>query len=123
MYELVKAIVMSLALGVISIALVTTLWSYPLILAIALIIVSGWALSLHKQKSELILYIIVGIGGAIAETIPIYVGAWTYGQSQVVGIPIWLPPLWGLAGLVSKWFFEDITLYYKNNRQKNKQAN
>lgn len=39
------------------------------------------------------------IFGPIAEAIAIAFGSWTYSNSQIVGVPIWLSPLWGIAAL------------------------
>ncbi|HLC55586.1 MAG TPA: hypothetical protein VJJ75_03565 [Candidatus Nanoarchaeia archaeon] len=113
LFELVKAIAISLGIAVICLALVATLWQQPLALAISLLIVSWWVLSWHKQKEELLLYIIIGIGGPLGEIIAIHFGAWSYSLPQVIGIPIWLPPLWALAGVLTKWSWDEVVLHYK----------
>jgi len=37
--------------------------------------------------------------GPIAEAIAIAFKAWTYNDHQIIGVPIWLAPLWGVACL------------------------
>jgi hypothetical protein len=43
--------------------------------------------------------ILCSIFGPIAEIIAINLGAWKYSNDQLLGISIWLAPLWGVASL------------------------
>jgi hypothetical protein len=44
-------------------------------------------------------YLFVAIMGPLAEIVCIDVGAWRYAGETFLGVPVWLPPLWGIAGL------------------------
>jgi ABC-type proline/glycine betaine transport system permease subunit len=68
--------------------------SVALLLVLALLM-----LAIEWNRKNIILYIIVMISGPLAEVIAIYFGVWTYKDSFFAGIPIWLPFVWGNAGL------------------------
>lgn len=56
-------------------------------------------LSIEWNYKYIIFFILVVISGPIAEAIAIYFGAWTYTTPLLIGIPAWLPFVWGNAGL------------------------
>lgn len=66
-----------------------------LAISIALNIVTRWRL--------INMYIITAILGCLAEIVCIKSGAWYYGNPQFLGIPYWLPLVWGNASVL---FFE-----------------
>jgi hypothetical protein len=45
------------------------------------------------------LFFVAGVFGAFAEVVAVLFGAWTYAVPSPIGIPYWLPLLWGLAAL------------------------
>lgn len=53
------------------------------------------AVMLWHTKKDVYFFIIGGIIGPISEIICIYFGAWSYANPSFLGIPIWLPFLWG----------------------------
>ncbi len=66
---------------------------------ILLIIFSAIALIKWKSKITLIVYLICGIIGPLAESIAIQFGIWSYSNSSIFDVPLWLFPLWGAAGV------------------------
>ncbi|HTE22641.1 MAG TPA: hypothetical protein VK674_06395 [Candidatus Limnocylindria bacterium] len=81
---------------------VVVFWREPLItllllmsLGLVLNAVTGWRL--------IKVYLITALLGCAAEVICIQAGAWQYGSPQFLGIPIWLPFVWGNASVL---FFE-----------------
>lgn len=69
------------------------------LLTLTLLILSSIILLYKAKKEEYILFILCAISGAIAEIIAITGGAWTYNNNSFLGIPYWLPILWGIAGI------------------------
>ena len=62
-----------------------------------LIGIGGW----HKKHD--IYFLLTGaIIGPIGEIICIYFGVWRYTNPTFLGIPIWLPLVWGLATILIK---------------------
>ena len=84
----------------ISIALISFLYTNNIlltsILSVMLLLgIKGW------YKSHDIYFLLSGaIIGPIGEIICIYFGTWTYANPTVLGIPIWLPIIWGLATMM-----------------------
>ncbi len=37
--------------------------------------------------------------GPLAEIIAVHFGVWSYSHATIIGIPLWLPLLWGLASV------------------------
>ena len=65
----------------------------------ALTVLSIIFISLNFSKSRLLAYLLVFFMGPLAETIAVYFGAWTYTHPDILGIPYWLPFVWGNAAL------------------------
>jgi hypothetical protein len=60
-------------------------------------------------KIELPFFIISGILGTVAESFVINKGAWSYAIIGWINFPLWLPFLWGLAGIVGVSLFQGLT--------------
>ena len=76
------------------------LWSRPHILLLAICLFSALVILQGKhRKKELHIFIAVGLTGPIAEMIAIWGGAWSYTIPLFLGVPLWLFPLWGVAGI------------------------
>lgn len=56
-------------------------------------------LAIEWNKKNLFLYVAIFISGPVAESIAIYFGAWSYDNPALLGFPLWLPFVWGNAGL------------------------
>ena len=92
-----------------AISLVTFFWKGALFLSILLI---GLAFIKHKIlpiKKEFLWFIISGIIGTIGESLIMTSGPWIYTSTQIINFPLWLPFLWGLAGVIGISFYEAIT--------------
>jgi hypothetical protein len=102
MKRLLKAFLYSCSLSLLSLLVVSFFWKEPLLLTFLMVLVSAIMLIVWRKKEDLYLYTIVGLTGALAEAVAIAFGAWTYTLPTAIGIPIWLPFLWGIAGVVIK---------------------
>lgn len=81
-----------------SIFIVSFWWRTPVFVSIilfALLIELNRTFKWRYIKTSLMCMIF----GPIAEAIAIAFGSWTYSNSQFMGVPIWLSPLWGIAAL------------------------
>jgi uncharacterized membrane protein YoaT (DUF817 family) len=75
------------------------LWRHPVGL-IALVFLVGCAIFLLRPTiSSLVVYAVGFVFGPIAEILGIHAGAWRYSAPDVLGIPVWLPFVWGNAAL------------------------
>lgn len=75
-------------------------WEKNVLLTVILIIIFFIGLYKWRTKEVIILFIIYGIFGAITEATAIYFGVWTYTLPNFIGIPFWLPVLWGDAAVL-----------------------
>ncbi|MEM5844080.1 MAG: hypothetical protein QXX07_01610 [Candidatus Aenigmatarchaeota archaeon] len=58
---------------------------------------------IEKNKKDIYFFIFSGVFGASAEAFAIFFGAWKYSLPEILGlIPLWLPILWGIAGIFLK---------------------
>lgn len=81
-----------------SLVAVACLWKLPYLLAVielcialGILRVSGWG----YWK-----YFVVCAGlGVVSEVYAIHAGAWSYALPQILGVPLWLPFLWGNAAI------------------------
>ncbi len=101
--------VISLSLSFSSILIVSLFWGEPLLTFILLGALSLAFLYFKSSKQQAVLYLICALLGPTCEAIAIHFGAWQYTNPQFLGIPIWLPFLWGLAGLTIIEAYKSVT--------------
>ena len=86
-------------LGLATLLLTSVLWRYPLALT-SLQIATGIAIySLRPTRTTACVYVVGFVFGPLAEGLAIQTGAWEYASPSVLGIPLWLPFVWGNAAL------------------------
>ena len=102
MKRLLKAFLYSIVLALVSLHSVALFWQNSLMLTGILIFLSLLMFLVWKNKEDAILYIIASVSGAVAESIAIAFGAWSYAIPDIGGIPYWLPFLWGIAAVFIK---------------------
>jgi hypothetical protein len=86
-----------LALG--SLLVTLLFWRTELIAALLLILIAAWILWRRPRRSSFAVYGIAVVFGPLTEMLAISQGAWTYADPHLGSIPLWLPFLWGNAGL------------------------
>lgn len=91
--------ILSIALATITLLFTAFLWTSSLLLTSLLLVVGVGMFLLDKQKSAFFAYLIAFGFGPLSEAIVIQFGAWAYAQPDLLGFPVWLPFLWGNAGL------------------------
>jgi hypothetical protein len=86
-------------LGIASLLAVSLLWARPWTLFALLLVIALLMLVLEWHGRALFFYALVALWGAAAEVLSVQFGAWRYTQTSALGIPYWLPLVWGNAGL------------------------
>lgn len=103
-----KKILTSIIVICSAIVLVLTLWQIPIFLITGILIV---ALLKHKYspiKKELLMFVISATIGSLGESLIMLSGSWSYASTQIFNFPVWLPFLWGLAGITGITIYESI---------------
>ena len=87
------------ALALTTLLLTSVLWRTPVALT-ALLIVTGVAIyALRPSRTSACVYVVGFVFGPLAEGVSISTGAWEYASPTFLGIPVWLPFVWGIAAL------------------------
>lgn len=105
-------------LAPLSLVVVALFWNQPFHVLAGLVVIAGMMLYLRGSKTDIVFFVTAGLAGTAAEAIAIYFGAWNYGNSQLLGVPIWLPVLWGIAALFTDRLhheFLDVRKWYINH--------
>lgn len=86
-------------LTVTTLLLTSFFWQRPLLLMFLLCAVGVAMVITEQHKSAIPIYVVAFLFGPLSETPVIYFGAWSYAEPHIGNIPIWLPFVWGNAGL------------------------
>tara|TARA_Y100000034_G_C6870965_1_gene397651 strand:- start:808 stop:1158 length:351 start_codon:yes stop_codon:yes gene_type:complete len=97
-----KELILDFVLFVVAIALIVKFYRNNFLLTILLII--GWivAMKIWHDKDDIYFFVMAGILGPIGEIIAIHFGVWSYANPSFLGIPVWLPLVWGLSIMLIK---------------------
>ena len=63
-------------------------------------------LNILKSKKVLAIFVLAGVGGSFVELTAVWLGNWSYNLPSFAGIPIWLIPAWGNAGIIIISFYK-----------------
>lgn len=86
-------------IGLSALSSVVIFWQESIILSIILALLSIAAIYIWRSRETVLLYFLCAFLGAFSEYAGVYIGAWRYTNPDIMGVPAWLPLLWGLAGL------------------------
>ena len=75
-----------------------------------MLMAAGWvvAIKFFHTKEDLVLLLSGAVIGAVAEILSVRTGAWSYANPTMLGVPVWLPLLWGGSLLFMKKFSQTI---------------
>lgn len=84
-------------------------WRTPFLLSLLLAVIAVFFLIYRRDKKLVAIYIFGFICGPATEIAAIHAGAWQYASPIFLGIPLWLPFLWGLAAMFIGFAYSAIT--------------
>jgi hypothetical protein len=86
------------------------LWNHVVTFSLLLMFLAYAKHKLYPIKKELLWYVFICVSGAIVEIILVNFGqGWTYSNSNLFGIPIWIPFFWGLIGTTIVVLYDGLT--------------
>ncbi|HEY3096951.1 MAG TPA: hypothetical protein VGK05_08935 [Acidimicrobiia bacterium] len=91
--------VINAALALATLFLTAVLWRYPLALIALLLVTAVAILRIRPSATSVVVYATAFVFGPLAEAVSITTGAWAYDSPNFLGVPVWLPFVWGNAGL------------------------
>ena len=83
------------------------MWQQPVALALVYVVIAAGLLFWRHSASDLVYFFTPFFLGPIGEFFAVQRGAWSYDGSKT--LPIWLPFVWGIAGLFMKNVSEALT--------------
>ncbi len=103
-----KILLSCVALAIL-VTLVVMFWQQTELLAGILLMLSFLVLLLsHDRRRDAVPFVIGAVLGPAMEAVVIRSGAWQYTSPTALGIPLWLPFLWGLTAMfimkISRWY-------------------
>lgn len=94
-----RKVVISVSILILSLLGELFFWNQVTLLSILLILLAYAKHKIYPIKKELLWYVFICNGGAIVEIILVNSGhGWSYSNTNMFGIPIWIPFFWGLIG-------------------------
>jgi hypothetical protein len=103
-----RIVLFELAVYVIAVGLASSLWRWPVALALCYVVMSGLVLYRWHTRGDLFFFGVAFVLGPVGEAVAIHFGAWQYSK-PVLLIPIWLPLLWGIAAVFMKRLSETLS--------------
>lgn len=91
--------VLNAAMALATLFLTSLLWRYPVALIALLLVTAAAIFRIRPNATSVVVYATAFVFGPAAEAVSITTGAWEYDSSNFLGVPIWLPFVWGNAGL------------------------
>jgi hypothetical protein len=88
--------------GLAALGCVCEFWAHPILLTALLLTIAAVMLCARRSINDTLLVVCCGGLGALAEAGAIASGAWAYTVPIAVGVPLWLPAIWGIAALFMK---------------------
>lgn len=104
--RLEKELLFEIVLLSAGIALISLLWKDNILLTVLLLV--GWLFALKSwhKRHDVYFFLAGAVTGPIGEIVAINFGAWQYANPTFLGIPPWLPLVWGLGAVLIKRFAE-----------------
>ena len=98
--KVVKELVYELIIYVLAVLIVSLFWennfsTFVLLAALFILI-----FSLSYSSRDLLVFLIAGIAGPLGEIVCLFLGIWNYSNPSFLGMPLWLPLLWGISGVM-----------------------
>jgi hypothetical protein len=87
------------ALALATLFLTAVLWRHPLALIVLLVVTAAAIFRIRPNATSVVVYATAFVFGPLAEAVSITTGAWAYDSTNFLGMPVWLPFVWGNAGL------------------------
>jgi uncharacterized membrane protein YoaT (DUF817 family) len=100
MHKILYSSTARIALVVLQITAVSIWYSEPIAVFVATAVIAVTFLAtLHFSRRYVFSFFLFGVLGTVAEFFPVQFGAWSYAEVGRVGLPAYLPIIWGTAGV------------------------
>jgi hypothetical protein len=87
------------------------LWGVLLLEALA-------ALRLWHEPHDVVFFLVIAVLGSVAEAIFVQFNVWRYANPTTLGVPLWFPVSFGLAGLIGQRIVHTILALWQELRSR-----
>lgn len=94
---------------ILAIIVVVVFWKNTPLLIASIMLLAIFKHRLIPIKIELLWFVISAFVGAGAESLVMLSGPWSYTNINILNFPLWLPFLWGLAGITGVTLYQGLT--------------
>lgn len=84
-------------------------WEKPVILILLLTSLAYIKQSYSPIKRPVLTFIVFGVAGTTMEALIMLSGPWSYTTPHILNFPLWLPFLWGMAGVLSVTLYQSLS--------------
>ena len=99
----------SILLIIPAIIVVVVFWKNTPLLIASLILLAIFKHRLIPIKIEFLWFVISAFVGTGTESLVMLSGPWSYTNINILNFPLWLPFLWGLAGITGVTLYQGLT--------------
>ena len=100
---------------IIEIAMSLFLYMHPIILAMLLLVMFWIGNKFFFNRLISTIYFVALVIGTFGERLCVYIGIWEYKYSTIGNLPMWLPFVWGNAGICIYCIAYDICKFLDKN--------
>lgn len=104
-----RKLVYSVFVVILAIVIVRLFWRNSALLGILLTALGFIKHKIMPIKSEFLWFVLSGIIGTAGESLIMLSGSWSYTAVNVFNFPLWLPFLWGVAGITGISLYQGLT--------------
>lgn len=113
-----KSVVVAAVVALSACFAVVFFWRTQFLLTLVLFVLAALFLLYRRDKKLAVIYFLGFFCGPTTEIVAIYAGAWHYTQPLFLGIPLWLPFLWGVAALCIGFAYSALVAYTHSSHLK-----
>jgi len=100
--KLEKELLFDVILFGVSTLFIVLFYQNNVLLSVLLLVAWLFALKFWHKNHDAYFFVVGAIVGPIGEIVAVSFGVWQYANPSFLGIPIWLPLVWGLAVVLIK---------------------
>jgi uncharacterized membrane protein YoaT (DUF817 family) len=96
-----RALAQGVAAFSLEVVTIIVLYRHNLVLLVVLCLETLVALRVWATRDDRVAFLLTGLVGSLAEAVFVRAGVWQYANPSLLGLPIWFPVSFGLAGAIA----------------------
>ena len=92
------------------------LYRHNTVLLVVLCLEALVALRVWSRRDDRVAFLLTGLVGSLAEAAFVRAGVWRYANPSLLGLPIWFPVSFGLAGVAAQRLVRSLLACWEQQR-------